>query len=68
MTSKDYDLANNESPVGKEWKDTWREKEKDPSKKRETRQEKKNARRQLHKKNRKNAKEKLRNWEDLEPN
>lgn len=56
------DLINPESPVGKEFKMEWRAKEKDPSRKRETREEKRAARRQLHKKDRKRAREHLRKW------
>ena len=58
--------SDEENPVGKDWKDYWRTKEKDPSLKRETREAKKTARRLTHKRNRKNMKEKLRNWNDDE--
>ena len=56
-------LIDGESPIGPEWKEQWRAKEKDPSKKRETREDKRAARRQLHKRDRRQAKESLRKYE-----
>lgn len=61
--STEFDTDDEETPVGKDWKEYWRSKEKDPNHKRETRQDKKAARRQIHKKSRRKVKDKLRNWE-----
>ena len=61
--NEDEILIDGESPVGREWKEQWRAKEKDPSKKRETREDKRAARRQLHKRDRRQAKESLRKYE-----
>lgn len=53
---------NEEIELGRAWKDYWRNQEKDPTTRRETRQAKKLERRRIHKKNRRTAKENLKDF------
>lgn len=56
-------MSERDCPVGPEWKEYWRAREVDPSRKREIRIEKREAKRRLHKRARRNVRKNLREWE-----
>ena len=62
MKDKDF-LNDDESIKNKEWKDYWKDKEHDPSARREVRKEKSATKKRLHRKARRNVKQMLDEFE-----